>query len=150
MFGDLLAKGKKAEGEQDSSSSEARAAAAAAGSSGKPIDAVLESIRADYAEDYFISGKGEMAGNNCCCRPWMHVTTCIAAAGPQQVGSAAALGLRCCIQFRSALLLVLMILQLQFLQKDIHKSLAQQTLLLFLPGFVLLQTMIQSACLQTR
>ncbi|WIA35268.1 hypothetical protein OEZ86_003727 [Tetradesmus obliquus] len=62
VFGDLLAKGKKAEGEQDSSSSEARAAAAAAaGSSGKPIDAVLESIRADYAEDYFISGKGEMA-----------------------------------------------------------------------------------------
>jgi hypothetical protein len=63
VFGDLLAKGKKADGEQDSSSKAGTAtAAAAAGSGAKPIDAVLESIRADYAEDYFISGKGDMAG----------------------------------------------------------------------------------------
>jgi hypothetical protein len=57
-----LAKGKKAEGEQDSSSKAGTATAAAAGSGAKPIDDVLESIRADYAEDYFISGKGDMAG----------------------------------------------------------------------------------------
>jgi hypothetical protein len=64
VFGDLLAKGKKADAEQDNSS-EVGTATAAAGSGAKPIDAVLESIRADYAEDYFISGKGDMAGERC-------------------------------------------------------------------------------------
>jgi hypothetical protein len=88
VFGDLLAKGKKVEGEQESSSSNTSTATAAAGSSAKPIDAVLESIRADYAEDYFISGKGEMAGKHCCCiaRATCSTLQCNA---PQQRGTSA-------------------------------------------------------------
>lgn len=65
-FGELLAKGKKADGEQDSSSK--AGTAATAGSDVRPIEAVLDSIRADYAEDYFISGKGDMEGEDCRCR----------------------------------------------------------------------------------
>lgn len=43
--------------QQQSSSNAATAAAPGV----RTVDQVLESIRADYAEDYFISGKGEMA-----------------------------------------------------------------------------------------
>jgi hypothetical protein len=53
-----MAKGKtQQEQEQQASSSSTTTAAAGV----KSVDQVLESIRADYAEDYFISGKGEMA-----------------------------------------------------------------------------------------
>jgi len=65
IFGDILGKNKQPAEEQQqpsSSSSNPTATAVSAPSSGvKTVDQVLESIRADYAEDYFISGKGEMA-----------------------------------------------------------------------------------------
>jgi hypothetical protein len=67
IFGDIMAKGKgeqtaaadadEAPEQQPSSSSSVATAPAGV----KSVDQVLESIRADYAEDYFISGKGEMA-----------------------------------------------------------------------------------------
>jgi len=60
IFGDVLGKRKQsAEDQLSSSSSTATAVAPPPGV--KTVDQVLESIRADYAEDYFISGKGEMA-----------------------------------------------------------------------------------------
>lgn len=58
VFGDLMAKGKQQQEQQQEANSSATAVAAAGV---KSVDQVLESIRADYAEDYFISGKGEMA-----------------------------------------------------------------------------------------
>jgi hypothetical protein len=63
IFGDIMGKNKQqqpdaAQQQQQQSSSNA-ATAAAPGV--RTVDQVLESIRADYAEDYFISGKGEMA-----------------------------------------------------------------------------------------
>lgn len=62
VFGDLMAKGKQQQEQQRAgSSSNATAVAAAPPAGVKSVDQVLESIRADYAEDYFISGKGEMA-----------------------------------------------------------------------------------------
>jgi hypothetical protein len=59
VFGEIMGRGKQQADEQQPSSSTATAVTATGGV--KTMDQVLDSIRADYAEDYFISGKGEMA-----------------------------------------------------------------------------------------
>lgn len=57
-----MGKNKQSQAADAGSSTATTTAVAAAPPSGvKTVDQVLESIRADYAEDYFISGKGEMA-----------------------------------------------------------------------------------------
>jgi hypothetical protein len=61
VFGDILGKNKKQAGDEQPSSSNTPTAVAAAASGVRTVDQVLESIREDYADDYFISGKGEMA-----------------------------------------------------------------------------------------
>lgn len=66
IFGDLMGKGKQQQqqeaGDSPSASSTAVAAAATTTAPGvMSVDQILDSIRADYQEDYFISGKGDMA-----------------------------------------------------------------------------------------
>jgi len=67
VFGDLLARMQApAAGADTSAGSSSNTPAAAHMASDAPsgatsVAAVLDSIRADYAQDYFISGQGEMA-----------------------------------------------------------------------------------------
>ncbi|KAF8060508.1 hypothetical protein HT031_004684 [Scenedesmus sp. PABB004] len=64
-LGDLMARGKKQQPEEQqpaapASSLPAGGGAAAPGAGDAALAGVLEAIRADYAADYFISGKGDM------------------------------------------------------------------------------------------
>jgi hypothetical protein len=60
IFGDIMGKNKQQQPDATQQQQQQSSSSAATAAGVRTVDQVLESIRADYADDYFISGKGEM------------------------------------------------------------------------------------------